>query len=29
MIVMSALLVLLKALFPSREKGHDDDQYYF
>lgn len=20
---------LLKALFPSREKGHDDDQYYF
>ena len=29
MIVMSVLSVLLKALFPSREKGHDDDQYYF
>ena len=29
MIVMSALSVLLKALSPSREKGHDDDQYYF
>ena len=29
MIVVSALSVLPKALFPSREKGHDDDQYYF